>query len=242
MKVMARESLSFLVVSLVLGLAGCEHETPTARPATVALVLEGNAAIWGNDQYERRSDCSTADAVASGAPCRIVKVSAGIVGDVGAAVPTVAADAPPGEDAVVIVYDEQPVVRYEGRLSSLTAASLGSQLDQRGRTGRDLARALDAAFDRLEQGSGPRRLVAVTDGHTAAPDLTTSARLLEALAVRARGANIEVTLLLLDYFPVPSSTPDGWSAHQRALASLGRVVRITDPARLRTELPTAIRP
>lgn len=70
-----------------------------------------------------------------------------------------------GSEAVLIVYAEDPVVRYAGPLDLLRADALGPKDAQRGQVKHDLRAGLAAATAALRDMRAPRRLlVLVTDG------------------------------------------------------------------------------
>ena len=234
MLVLARVSL--VVASSVVMLAACERDVPPVRPAGLVLVVEGHEYFWGNDQYKTPNNCRDPAVLASGAPCRLVKTTPGVFADLSAALPSMVAAARPDVDAAVIVYGDEADQVFTGAIAGLSPAAIGSQADREGQTQRNLPVALAAALDRLERAPRQhRQLVVVTDGYfDEALDLTPLAKRLDA-------ADVDVTLLVYDDGPTCFDDPNR-RARLRALATLGRVVKLVRLSDLRTALPAAVTP
>lgn len=148
---------SVLSLLSLVTLAACEREPRPVRATAIAVVVQGDEVYWGNDQHRTPDNCNSPEVVASGAPCRITKISSGIFADLGASMPAVVGAASRGIDIAVLAYSDQVDVKYDGPIAGLTAESLGTQADQGGHVGRERVAALDAALDRLELSPSGRR-------------------------------------------------------------------------------------
>lgn len=145
----------------------------------IVILVEGHEYYFGNDTYKQAQDCKDPAIAASGQPCRIVKVAAGVYTVIRGALEapgakdeeipsTISRAGPPGSKGALIVYSAGAEKKYEGDLKNLTADKLGDQRAQEGKTSRTFLEGLQAAQQVLSKmGTSRKALFIFSDGFDA---------------------------------------------------------------------------
>lgn len=145
----------------------------------IVLLIEGHEFYFGNNTYKQAQDCKDPAIIASGQPCKIIKVSPGVYDSIRGAleVPgakdeeipsTISRAGPPGSKGAMIVYSAGAEKRYEGDLKNLTGDKIGDQRAQEGKTSREFVVGLQMAADVLKRiGTARKALFIFSDGFDA---------------------------------------------------------------------------
>jgi hypothetical protein len=205
----------------------------------IVLLIEGHEYYFGNDVYKQAQDCKDPAIIASGQPCKIVKVAAGVFTVISGAleapgakddeIPTTISRAgPPGSKGVMIVYSAGPEKRYDGDLKNLTADKLGDQRAQEGKTSRTFIEGLQAAQQALTKiGTNRKALFIFSDGFDVADateEITAIKKKLDADKVEVFAFYLEATT---DFIPDDANTIKA-SKTKLDILSGGRVAKAKD--------------
>ena len=216
----------------------------------IVLLIEGHEYYFGNDVYKQAQDCKDPAIIASGQPCKIVKVAAGVFTVISGAleapgakddeIPTTISRAgPPGSKGVMIVYSAGPEKRYDGDLKNLTADKLGDQRAQEGKTSRTFIEGLQAAQQALTKiGTNRKALFIFSDGFDVADatEITAIKKKLDADKVEVFAFYLEATT---DFIPDDANTIKA-SKTKLDILSGGRVAKAKDQDALKIAITQAV--
>ena len=217
----------------------------------IVLLIEGHEYYFGNDTYKQAQDCKDPAIAASGQPCRIVKVSAGVYTAIRGALEapgakdeeipsTISRAGPPGSKGAMIIYSAGAEKKYEGDLKNLTADKIGDQRAQEGKTSREFLAGLQMASDVLKRiGTNRKALFIFSDGFDAGSneEIVALKKKLDADKVEVFAFSLEASS---DFIPDDANALKQSKTKLDTLASGGSAVKAKDSDTLKAAITAAV--
>jgi hypothetical protein len=214
------------------------------------ILVEGHEYYFGNDTYKQPQDCKDPAIAASGQPCRIVKVAAGVYTVIRGALEapgakddeipsTISRAGPPGSKGALIIYSAGAEKKYEGDLKNLSADKIGDQRAQEGKTSREFVAGLQAAQQVLSKiGTNRKALFIFSDGFDAgsAEEMTAIKKKLDADKVEVFAFYLEAST---DFIPDDANTLKT-SKNKLDILAGGPAVKAKDQDALKVAITAAV--
>jgi|JI10StandDraft_1071094.scaffolds.fasta_scaffold19773_3 hypothetical protein len=216
----------------------------------IVILVEGHEYYFGNDTYKQPQDCKDPAIAASGQPCRIVKVAAGVYTVIRGALEapgakdeeipsTISRAGPPGSKGALIIYSAGAEKKYEGDLKNLSADKIGDQRAQEGKTSREFVAGLQAAQQVLSKiGTNRKALFIFSDGFDAgsAEEMTAIKKKLDADKVEVFAFYLEAST---DFIPDDANTLKT-SKNKLDILAGGPAVKAKDQDALKVAITAAV--